>query len=270
MVKSFLRRFLLATVAGCALVAPSWSQDGGATGSGALAAYIGRPDASFALREVGSGQVGGAEYVEYLMTSQTWRGIPWKHQLFVLRPSNLSKGVRHGLLVIAGGRWKPEDEGERKQATLPGEALLFAHLAESIGAPVAVLRQVPFQPLFERTEDALIAHTFDQFLKTGEADWPLLLPMVKSAARAMDAVQEHAQSRWQIPIESFTVAGASKRGWTSWLISAVDPRVAAVAPMVIDMLNLPAQIELQRSTFGELSDQVKPYSDMDLPRHVDT
>src|SRR5678815_46873 len=167
MVRSFLRRLLLATVVGCALVAPSWSKDGDATGSGALAAYIARPDASFALREVGSGQVGSAEFVEYLMTSQTWRGIPWKHQLFVLRPAKLPKGVRHGLLVVGGGRWKPEYEGERKQATLPGEALLFAHLAEAIAAPVAVLRQVPFQPLFERTEDALIAYTFDQYLKTG-------------------------------------------------------------------------------------------------------
>src|SRR5215212_1361086 len=252
MVKSFLRRFLLATVAGCALVAPSWSQDGGATGSGALAAYIGRPDASFALREVGSGQVGGAEYVEYLMTSQTWRGIPWKHQLFVLRPSKLSKGVRHGLLVIAGGRWKPEDEGERKQTTLPGEALLFAHLAESIAAPVAVLRHVPFQPLFDRTEDALIAYTFDQYLKTGEDDWPLLLPMVKSAVRAMDAVQSVAQQRWDMSLHSFTVTGASKRGWTAWLAAATDKRVMAVAPMVIDVLNMRPQLEHQRTTWGGL------------------
>ena len=88
MVQSFLRHLLLATVVGCAFVAPSWSKNGDATDSGALAAYIARPDASFALREVGSGKVGSAEFVEYLMTSQTWRGIPWKHQLFVLCPAN--------------------------------------------------------------------------------------------------------------------------------------------------------------------------------------
>src|SRR4051812_17739828 len=234
MVQSFLSRLLLATVVGCALVAPSWSKDGDATGSGALAAYVARPDASFALREVGSGQVGNAEFVQYLMTSQTWRGIPWKHQLFVLRPSKLSKGVRHGLLFVAGGRWKPEDEGERKQATLPGEALLFARLAEEIAAPVAVLRHVPFQPLFERTEDSLIAYTFDQYLKTDDDDWPLLLPMVKSVVRAMDAVQSVARQRWDLSLDSFTVTGASKRGWTAWLTAATDKRVMAVAPMVID------------------------------------
>jgi PhoPQ-activated pathogenicity-related protein len=206
---------------------------------------------------VGSGQVGSAEFVEYLMTSQTWRGIPWKHQLFVLRPSKLSKGVRHGLLFVGGGGWKPEYEGERKQAALPGEALLFARLAEAIAAPVAVLRQVPFQPLFERTEDALIAYTFDQYLKSGEDDWPLLLPMVKSAVRAMDALQS-------------TVTGASKRGWTAWLTAATDKRVMAVAPMVIDVLNMRPQLDHQRATWGGLSDKIGDYTAIDLPARLAT
>ena len=40
--------------------------------------------------------------------------------------------------------------------------------------------------MFERREDALIAYTFDQLsCESGETDWPLLLPMVKSA-RACD------------------------------------------------------------------------------------
>ena len=268
MVQSLLRRLLLATVVGCALVAPSWSKNGDATSSGALAAYIARPDASFALREVGSGQVGSAEFVEYLMTSQTWRGIPWKHQLFVLRPAKLPKGVRHGLLFVGGGRWKPEYEGERKQATLPGEALLFARLAEAIAAPVAVLRR--FQPLFERNEDALIAYTFDQYLKTGEDDWPLLLPMVKSAVRAMDALQSVARERWDLSLDSFTVTGASKRGWTAWLTAAVDKRVMAVAPMVIDVLNMRTQLDHQRATWGGLSDEIHDYTAIDLPARLAT
>ena len=270
MIQSFLSRLLMATLVGCALVAPSWAKDGDATGSGALAAYVARPDASFALREVGSGQIGSAEFVQYLMTSQTWRGIPWKHQLFVLRPANLSKGVRHGLLFVAGGRWKPEDEGERKQATLPGEALLFARLSEAIGAPVAVLRHVPFQPLFERTEDALIAYTFDQHLKTGEDDWPLLLPMVKSAVRAMDAMQSVARQRWDLSLDSFTVTGASKRGWTAWLTAATDKRVMAVAPMVIDVLNMGKQLDHQRATWGGLSEQIHDYTAIDLPARLAT
>jgi PhoPQ-activated pathogenicity-related protein len=99
----------------------------------------------------------------------------------------MARDERHALLFIHGGRWKAEYESERGRTQLPSEALLFARLAESIGAPVGVLRQVPFAPMFDRTEDALIAYTFDQYLKTGEKDWPLLLPMVKSTVRGRDA-----------------------------------------------------------------------------------
>src|SRR5690606_24386449 len=129
-------------------------------------------------------------------------------------------------------------------------------------------RQVPFQPLFKRREDALIAYTLDQYLRTGERDWPLLLPMVKSVVRAMDAVQSIARERWEASIAAVTVAGASKRDWKSGLTAAVDPRVVAVAPMVIDMLNMPAQIEHQRATWGDLSQEIADYAALDLPSRL--
>lgn len=238
--------------------------------SDALASYIALPDKNFSWRQVDAGKVGTADYVEYLLTSQTWRGIEWKHQLFVLRPANMARDERHALLFVHGGRWKPEYDGERGPTQLPSEALLFARLAESIGAPVGVLRQVPFAPMFDRTEDALIAYTFDQYLQTGEKDWPLLLPMVKSTVRAMDAMQSIVREQWGAPIEQFTVSGASKRGWTAWLTAAVDKRVMAVAPMVIDVLNMRAQMDHQRETWGEVSDEIRDYAALDLPARLKT
>jgi PhoPQ-activated pathogenicity-related protein len=66
------------------------------------------------------------------------------------------------------------------------------------------------------------------------------------------------------------VSGASKRGWTSWLTAAVDPRVAGVIPMVIDMLNMRAQIQLQRQTFGSLSGQIHEYEQIGFPERIDS
>lgn len=239
-----------------------------ASANGELAAYVASPDPSYEWHEVSSGQIGSTHYSELILTSHTWRGIPWKHQLIIFRPQHVDLAAKQAFLFIHGGRWRPEYESGLGE--LPRAARIFTRLANTLHAPVAILRQVPFQPLFDRREDALIAYTFDHYLKTGEEDWPLLLPMVKSASRGMDAVQEFAREHWQLQIEKFTVAGASKRGWTSWLTAAVDPRVASVAPMVIDMLNLPAQVALQRETFGELSEEVRDYTEIDLPARIDS
>jgi PhoPQ-activated pathogenicity-related protein len=178
--------------------------------------------------------------------------------------------AKNALLFIHGGLWKSEYEGPRAEAEPPKEALLFVRLAETIGAPVAIVRQVPFQPLFEKTEDALIAYTFEQYLRTGEGDWPLLMPMTKSAVRAMDAVQSIAKERWKASINSFTVAGASKRGWTTWLTAASDKRVMAIAPMVIDVVNMQVQMDHQRATWGDFSDEIQDYSTLDLPAQLKT
>src|SRR2546430_16116448 len=86
----------------------------------------------------------------------------------------------------------------------------------------------------------------------------------------MDAVQRLGREQWGLAVARFTVTGASERGWTSWLTAAVDPRVAGVAPMVIDMLNMRAQIELQRQTFGGLSGEIKDYGGIWLPERIDS
>ena len=260
----YVSRFVAALTACLLGLTPAYAR---AASDGELARYIAAPDASYTWSEVKSRRIGSAEVTELILTSQTWRDTPWKHQLILIRPPNVSKSSRQVFLFISGGRWKPEYE-KGFEGAVPRSAQVFVKLAETLRAPIAVLAQVPFQPMYDRREDALIAYTFDRYLASGEADWPLLLPMVKSAARAMDAIQAFAAERWQMPVASFTVAGASKRGWTSWLTAAVDPRVSGVAPIAIDMLNLPAQIALQHATFGGLSNQVQDYVAIDLPGRI--
>ena len=62
-------------------------------------------------------------------------------------------------------------------------------------------------------------------------------------------------------LNEFVITGASKRGWTTWLVGASkDKRVAGIAPMVIDTLNLDAQIPNQLEAFGKASEQIQDYT----------
>ena len=56
--------------------------------------------------------------------------------------------------------------------------------------------------------------------------------MVKASVRAMDTITAFAAALPELggsAPSSYTVAGASKRGWTTWLVGAVDStRVVAI------------------------------------------
>jgi PhoPQ-activated pathogenicity-related protein len=262
--------WILTVLVPCELKAAG--NDAAASPAPALSEYVAKPDASYQWKKRREGKLGAGTYVELTLTSQTWRDIAWKHQLFIYRPSNVQANPQ-AMLLIAGGSWndaleQPLGPGNDK---MPGEATVVASLAEIMRAPVAVLMQVPEQPLFGgMKEDEIISYTFAEFVKSGDAEWPLLLPMVKSAVRAMDATQEFAKAEWQLDLQKFLVTGASKRGWTTWLTAAVDPRVNALAPMVIDMLNMREHMNLQKESFGGYSEQIADYTDKGLQNQQDS
>ena len=190
------------------------------------------------------------------MTSQAWQETTWKHQVYLYRPAVI-RNESQAILLVDGGAWKNELESEAKEGEeLPANAKLLMQAADMLQAPIVIVRQVPQQPLFnDLYEDAIISLTFMKFMQTGQGDWPLLLPMVKSAVRAMDTAQEVAQKEWKLKLDHFMVTGASKRGWTTWLTATHDKRVNAIAPMVIDMLNLGQQLKQQMAYYGKFSDQ---------------
>jgi PhoPQ-activated pathogenicity-related protein len=166
------------------------------------------------------------------------------------------------LFITGGGHKSKQNEKDHTQA--------FA-LAQLSGARVAVLRQVPNQPLLDgKTEDELIAETFVRYLQTKDENWPLLFPMTKSAVRAMDAVQAWAMEHRKPAVNRFVVTGGSKRGWTTWLTGAVDDRVVAIAPMVIVMLNLGKQGPNQLKVWGKYSEQIDDYVKRGLMEKTDT
>lgn len=238
---------------------------------GPLVDYVRKEDKVFAWTKKGQGKIGDTSYTELILTSQKWRDIVWKHQLFIIKPSSVPADARQAMLFVAGGSWRPELEDASTPTKLPREAPIFATIAEQLKSPIAVLLHVPQQPIFDgKHEDAIIAYTFEEFMRTKDPEWPLLLPMVKSAVRAMDAVEQACKAEWNLGIESFTVTGGSKRGWTTWLTGAVDPRATAIAPMVIDMLNMAPQMKLQRESFGKPSEMIDDYTKRGLDKVIDT
>ena len=228
-----------------------------------LPAYIAEPDSSYGWTLVGKSTAINATLYELRLTSQTWEGITWQHNLNVFVPINPPPEVQaetrgSALLMIDGGSQSSLEKKPSQDALLYGSML-----AQKIGVPCAVLKQVPNQPLFgDLKEDALIAETFRRYLDTHDESWPLLLPMTKAAVRAMDALGEFSAKELGARLEKFVVTGGSKRGWTTWLTAASDPRVVALAPMVIDMLNSRPQMDHQVKTLGTWSEETKDYHDL--------
>jgi PhoPQ-activated pathogenicity-related protein len=228
-----------------------------------LLAYVAQKDDAFSWQKVSSDRSPlGVTFHELRLTSQRWKGMVWRHTLLIAQPPKVATDL--ALLVIAGG--ETDSRGD------PQSRLLTSAAAIQLQALVAVLYAVPNQPLFDGlVEDDLIAHTFVKFLETGDLQWAALLPMTKSAVKAMDAVQQFAQKELNLTVNGFVVTGASKRGWTTWLTAVADPqRVKGIAPMVYDNLNIPAQMRHQREVFGGYSEQISEYTQRGLTDLADT
>jgi PhoPQ-activated pathogenicity-related protein len=220
----------------------------------ALDRYVFKPDANFSYKLVNTSKGEGYTAFVLELTSQQWRTADevdrpiWVHWLTIIQPDKVNTPI--GFLYINGG-----SNGSKMPN---GADPALAATAVSSQAVVADLRMVPNEPLIflaegkSRTEDAIIAYTWEQFLKTGDETWPLRLPMTKAAVRAMDTVTAFCGSaeHGKVAVNQFVVAGGSKRGWTTWTTAAVDDRVVAIVPMVIDVLNNEKSLEHHFRAYG--------------------
>ena len=245
--------------------------------SEALENYINAP--STYEWELVAPPIPGANETPYLyyvlrMTSQTWRSeedvnLPvWSHWMEVYVPYTSQSVVADlnptSLLFIRGGN-NASNPPNQPDGTL-------SQIATDTQSVVTVLRIVPNQDVIftdetdPREEDEIIAYTLDKYLanigEEGNETWPLLLPMVKSAVRAMDTVQAFIPTLDpQQTIDDFVVSGESKRGWTTWLTAAADDRVRGIMPGVFDNLNQAAQMVNHYAVLGKFSEEVRDYTD---------
>lgn len=220
--------------------------------AGPLEDYVSKPDSAFRWKIVSSIQTNGMTVARLEMTSQQWREHTWKHSMVIVTPAQV-RNREHAFLFITGS-------GNGLQYVS-----MLATIAERAGCIAGVVTDVPNQPLYNgKKEDALIAYTFSEYLNSKDPTWPLLFPMVKSAVRGLDALAAFGTSTKAATPTKFIVSGASKRGWTTWLTAASDKRVAAIAPMVIDVLNMSEQVKWQRKVYGRDSEQIKDYTERGL------
>ncbi len=215
----------------------------------ALDDYVARPDPVYNWKLVRKIAVGDGHGYVLEMTSQKWltraevnRPV-WTHWVNIVLPAQVKHST--ALLFIGGG-----SNDTQAPKTIDS---MFQKIASALGIVVAEVRMVPNQPLVfagdgrERSEDAIIAYAWRKFLETGKPEWLPRLPMTKAAVRAMDTATAFCRQNG-VEIDHFIVAGGSKRGWTTWTTAAVDKRVVAIAPMVIDVLNLePSMIHHYRA-----------------------
>ncbi len=209
------------------------------------------------------------------MTSQAWREpnevdtTVWTHWVTITKRYNDSSLKDTALILINGGDIN-EPAPSIDPAVDPNNQQ-FRDLAYATNSMIVELRGVPNQPLqfadegFTRSEDEIIAYSWDKFLNGSDDFWPVQLPMVKSVIACMDAVQEFDPT-----IQHFVLAGGSKRGWTAWLTAAVDNRVTAIAPIVSDLLNMRRSFAHQWSCYGFWADALSPYEDMGIFDWFDT
>ena len=235
------------------------------------------------------------------VTSQQWlttdkaigpNGALWTHQVAVAIPDK-PRGSGTAVALLTGGC----NEGPPKPPDQHDEYLLIAAtVADMTGLIAIVVYQIPNCHIVYpsdperkgRSEDAMIAWAWREYVKDPAHDpkWLPRLPMVKAGMACMLAAEEFVATLGSVetaatavaPISSWTVSGASKRGWTSWMVGAVAaggmcawcPKVSALAPLVPIVPYLNHSVHLQRQSLGGFTFAFSDYLDAGVLQLFDT
>jgi len=232
-----------------------------------LTTYVSTIDPSFKYEVVDTFDGEGWKEYRVIMVSGKWLteqevvNPQWWHKLTIVKPDVIDQS--EALMVIGGGSNDSKEPMEAKAALVES--------AIATRSVVAEISNIPFQSTtFQnddygpRVEDELIAFGWRQFLEGGakdqDAEWLARFPMTRGVARGMDVVQE-VMGKQGSGIDSFVVAGASKRGWTTWTTAIADDRVMAIIPIVIDLLNVIPSFNHHWQVYGEWSPAIQDYID---------
>jgi PhoPQ-activated pathogenicity-related protein len=192
----------------------------------------------------------------------------WQHWLTVCIPDHVNQSIAAMYMDGPGNSDKPD-------TTLNAPVYI---LCQNNPGVTVYLQQVPNEDISFPDhpgglgEDDLIAYTWRKFLNGSATDptWLLRLPMTRAGVNAMTAVQDYLLKNHPNvpPITGFLVAGASKRGWTTWTVTATDARVVAAVPIVMPIPDVVPNIAAEWKAYGNWSFALQPYINFDIPKYL--
>ncbi|MCP4642515.1 MAG: PhoPQ-activated pathogenicity, partial [bacterium] len=248
----------------CLLAGTAWSTD--------LDDYVNAADPAYTWSLANT--IPGAGYTDYVIysESQDWLTAGevdrtrWWHWMVVTVPDTVTNTT--GLVALRHADNNQSMPGGN-DGTLINIAVdtqsVVAYLGQVINGPLTFTGHVPIW------SDTQIAYTWDKFLRGERSEWLSRFPMAKSTVRAMDTVTAFCASLpGGLVVDEFVVTGTSKLGWTTWATGAVDSRVVAIAPKVIDLLNLGPSFEHHYSALGYWAAAIHDYEDIGIPQWFGT
>lgn len=203
----------------------------------------------------------------YYLTEDDTTADVWWSRVLVFVPNNLDGEISNKIYLTnrdgdnrdADGHAKAYDE--LKISPNHADNYKLAALAAKSGTVSAVQWDNPNQGLkyFEaaansnsfvpngyRTEDFITAYSWRHYatalgqgnFNPNQINWVLQVPMAISTIKTFNAIQDFLADTESLTVDSYAVAGISKRGNNAWLVGALDSRVFAIIPTAYDLLDV--------------------------------
>ena len=241
--------------------------------------YVNKKDDTYQFTILKTLKVYGLTQYYINMTSQTWLDPSlvsqsvWFHFMVINIPDQPDSDDFASLYIGSGHNTDkvPDEKDEEVEMSIM--------LSVSTNLISATLKQIPNQPITfsedpdikRRTEDSIIAYTWKHFMQnTSQPDYLARLPMTKAVVRALDTIVSVAAKQKGLTIKRFGVAGASKRGWTTWTAALVDTRIVAIAPLVLDVVNLKPILHHMYRAYDGWTFAFKDYFNTNVTEHMDS
>lgn len=230
-----------------------WAQDN----QNELKQFMAKPEPAYkwALNEKIETKV--STFYNFSLTSLTFNNKNWNHTVNIIVPKVIKT---KGIALILNAQGKSSDDLSK-----------IADISVAlIGCPLIMVWDVP-NTNGGTSEDSDIANSLLAAINTKDVYKAINLPMAKAVLKAMDMADEFLPTINITDIKKYVITGGSKNGWTCWLAAASgDKRIAGIAPIVFDFLDINKQLDMQKEMYGNYSQRINDYTSVGMPEFSKT